>query len=282
MGEQVTDRQAREPAKDAPKTRGECDHCCGALDGHERHCPASCDAAHPDRADTFCERDSRHEGLCRYGRSYWPAPEQPAGEALTAEAVVFDVRALGDAAADAYAERVSSESNAPDAWRMALADSVAPPSATCVRARKQCAPRHQSPRPRAREAAMARMVPVHPDYLAQLTAEHKARGERIAELERERDTPHTANFLEAVQLEALHQRERWGAEHDAGKEPQDWFWLLGYLGGKALWSAVHGDREKALHHTISSAAVLLNWHAALSGEDNRMRPGIEAPEVNRG
>ncbi|HMI93940.1 MAG TPA: hypothetical protein VK509_21345 [Polyangiales bacterium] len=100
---------------------------------------------------------------------------------------------------------------------------------------------------------------------------------RVAELERERDTPHIADFLEAVKLEALHQRERWGSEHDAGKEPQDWFWLLGYLGGKALASAARGDREKALHHTISSAAVLLNWHQAMSGADTRMRPGIEPP-----
>lgn len=91
------------------------------------------------------------------------------------------------------------------------------------------------------------------------------------------DTPHTTNFLAAVQLEALHQRERWGHEHDAGKDPAAWFWLLGYLGGKALWAATHGDCEKALHHTISSAAVLLNWHAAISGENVAMRPGIEEP-----
>jgi hypothetical protein len=116
-------------------------------------------------------------------------------------------------------------------------------------------------------------MPVPEDVQTQL-AERNA---RVLELEGMLNTPHIADFLEAVKLEALHQRERWGTEHDAGKAPADWFWLLGYLAGKALASALKGDREKALHHTISSAAVLLNWHAHLSGDDTRMRPGIEPP-----
>lgn len=92
------------------------------------------------------------------------------------------------------------------------------------------------------------------------------------------NTPHVADFLEAVRIEAAHQCERWGVENDAGKEPQAWFWLLGYLAGKAVNAAIKGDREKALHHTISSAAVLLNWHAHMAGERTRMRPGIEPPK----
>lgn len=66
--------------------------------------------------------------------------------------------------------------------------------------------------------------------------------------------------------------------HDAGKAPQDWFWLLGYLGGKALHAAILGDVEKAKHHTISAGAALLNWHRALAGETRAMRPGILPPE----
>lgn len=89
--------------------------------------------------------------------------------------------------------------------------------------------------------------------------------------------PQTQDWIAAVKLEAAHQRERWGAEHDAGKAPADWFWLIGYLAGKALQAAVTGDREKALHHTISTAAVLANWHLALAGADNRMRPGTDRP-----
>jgi hypothetical protein len=99
---------------------------------------------------------------------------------------------------------------------------------------------------------------------------------RILYLEGLISTPEIKAFLRSVKLEAAHQVERWGAAHDAGKEPADWFWLLGYLSGKALASAVKGDLDKARHHTISSAAVLLNWHEHLSGRSRGMRPGIES------
>jgi len=99
----------------------------------------------------------------------------------------------------------------------------------------------------------------------------KARADKLEAL---LNTPELKDFIKAVPLEAVHQRERWGVEHDAGKEPEDWFWLLGYLAGKALAAVKAGDKEKALHHTISSAAALANWHAAILGKNNEMRPGI--------
>lgn len=89
------------------------------------------------------------------------------------------------------------------------------------------------------------------------------------------NSPETASFMEGVPIEACHQRYRWGSEHDAGKSPFDWFWLIGYLAQKAADAAVRDDREKALHHTISTAAALANWHAALSGAHTAMRPGID-------
>jgi hypothetical protein len=89
--------------------------------------------------------------------------------------------------------------------------------------------------------------------------------------------PEVEDFLSGVKLEAAHQQERWGVDHDAGKTPADWFWLLGYLGQKALHSAMSGDAEKAKHHTITTAAACLNWHAAITGRLTAMRPGIEAP-----
>jgi hypothetical protein len=89
------------------------------------------------------------------------------------------------------------------------------------------------------------------------------------------NTPTLHSFSDGVVLEAAHQRERWGADHDAGKEPADWFWLVGYLAGKALQAQTSGNTEKALHHTISTAAALANWHAAISGEHTTMRPGID-------
>ena len=106
---------------------------------------------------------------------------------------------------------------------------------------------------------------------------------RIAELEGQLavlDTPHTADWFEGVRLEAAHQIKRWGADHDAGKEPQDWFWLLGYLSGKALRAAIDCDAEKTKHHTISSGAVLLNWFRAITGDSNAMRPGIDAAQAD--
>lgn len=88
------------------------------------------------------------------------------------------------------------------------------------------------------------------------------------------NTPELHDFAKGAVLEAAHQRDRWGNDHDAGKEPADWFWLLGYLAGKALKAHNDGNTEKALHHTISSAAALANWHGAILGTTN-MRPGID-------
>lgn len=79
-------------------------------------------------------------------------------------------------------------------------------------------------------------------------------------------SPSIEHFLESVRLEAAHQSERWGEEHDAEKEPEQWYWLLGYLAGKALHAQRAGDAEKALHHTISSAAALSHWHEYIKGE----------------
>jgi hypothetical protein len=90
------------------------------------------------------------------------------------------------------------------------------------------------------------------------------------------NTPEVGDFVDAVQREAAHQRVRWGSDHDEGKTPADWFWLIGYLAGKALHALTAGNVEKGLHHVITTAAVLANWHAAVLGKTN-MRPGIVPP-----
>ncbi len=87
------------------------------------------------------------------------------------------------------------------------------------------------------------------------------------------NNPQTEQFLAAVRTEVAHQIERWGTVHDRAKEPADWFWLVGYLAGKALQAHATGDSHKALHHTISTAAALANWHAAISCTRNGMAPG---------
>lgn len=94
------------------------------------------------------------------------------------------------------------------------------------------------------------------------------------------DTPEILDFVRAVQLEAVHQRERWGSDHDAGKTDADWFWLIGYLAGKALHNpgVTPADAtEKKLHRIVTVAAAAANWHAAHLGTTN-MRPGTEPPK----
>lgn len=77
--------------------------------------------------------------------------------------------------------------------------------------------------------------------------------------------PETEDFCKGVLLEAAHQRDRW-KESDPTKTPADWFWLLGWLGGKAVhdphepWDE-RTARERRLHRIIATAAAAANWHA---------------------
>lgn len=106
--------------------------------------------------------------------------------------------------------------------------------------------------------------------IAALAAAEQARDEAREAL----NTPEVEDFAKGVISEAQHQRHRHGSDHDAGKTPFDWFWLIGYLAQKAAAAQVAGDLEKAKHHTISTAAALANWHAAVNGDNTAMRPGI--------
>lgn len=112
-----------------------------------------------------------------------------------------------------------------------------------------------------------------PVYGESEVAQLQAEVERLSAL---LDTPHTADWFEGVKLEAGHQIKRWGTEHDAGKTPADWFWLIGYLSQKAMTAQMAGDDGKARHHTISTGAAMLNWFRAIVGDSNAMRPGIDA------
>jgi len=93
------------------------------------------------------------------------------------------------------------------------------------------------------------------------------------------NTPHIKDFAQAVVLEACHQRERFGDSHDSGKQASDWFWLIGRLAGKILNACVTNNKDKALHHCVSTAATLCNWFSAINGDDNSMRPGIKKDET---
>lgn len=105
----------------------------------------------------------------------------------------------------------------------------------------------------------------------------------VKQLEGLINSPETIDFAKAVVLEAAHQLERWGHSGSAGKKDTDWFWLIGYLTGKAMFNPVENDcdhKEKQLHRIITIAAACANWHSArLGGMGSTMRPGIEAPDV---
>lgn len=81
------------------------------------------------------------------------------------------------------------------------------------------------------------------------------------------NNPHTEEFLSAVQYEAAHQRDRWGDAHARGKSAENWFWLVGHLAGKCLRAVIIGDKVKALHHTVRSAAALANWFEAIKRDE---------------
>ena len=107
------------------------------------------------------------------------------------------------------------------------------------------------------------------DFRARLREKAGEKDARIADLERQLadvkaklNTPELIDFREAVVIEAAHQRERWGSNHDADKTAADWFWLIGYLAGKALHADKAGETDKLRHHIITTAAACANWHAA--------------------
>jgi hypothetical protein len=96
--------------------------------------------------------------------------------------------------------------------------------------------------------------------------------------------PEIDDFWEGIVTEAAHQRQRWGDAHDRDKSAENWFWLVGYLSGKALRASIEGDKAKAKHHTISTAAALFQWHQAIRADETGRGIGADAdisPEDGR-
>lgn len=116
------------------------------------------------------------------------------------------------------------------------------------------------------------------DELEAMRRKYTTASNELRELKTLLNTPETDDFDKGVPLEAAHQAQRWGTTHDAGKQPEDWFWLCGYLAGKALAAFKAGDVEKAKHHCISTAAAMRNWHLHIATGNSTMRPGINPEE----
>jgi len=83
---------------------------------------------------------------------------------------------------------------------------------------------------------------------------------RLEYLEKLINNPVFDDFLKGVPIEAAHQIERWGTEHDKEKTAEDWLFLFGWLAGKCVQAKKSGDIQKAKHHAITAAAALMNCH----------------------
>lgn len=127
---------------------------------------------------------------------------------------------------------------------------------------------------RASMANQLQVTVVARQAVADIVIERNKAQDALRALQDKINTPHIQDFIESVRIEAVHQVERWGTAHDAGKTRPDWITLLAYLIGKAAKAHFDRDAPKLLHHIITTAAACLNWHAAETGVDNRMRPGI--------
>lgn len=92
--------------------------------------------------------------------------------------------------------------------------------------------------------------------------------DRVKELEGLINHPELEDWLKGVQLEAAHQVERWGKEHDAKKYPHDFVLVFDYLKGKLAQSIWNRDEEKFKHHLITLAAVCFNAHKQFKNENS--------------
>ena len=97
----------------------------------------------------------------------------------------------------------------------------------------------------------------HVERLEQDLARMTADRNRLQELI---NSPVTADFLEGVQAEVAHQVIR----GNDGKNHVDWLGTVCWLSSQAARAMAEGDRDRALHDTISTAAACANWHAHLT------------------
>ncbi|MDR6381779.1 hypothetical protein [Paraburkholderia caribensis] len=94
-----------------------------------------------------------------------------------------------------------------------------------------------------------------------------AKDAEIARLNAIINTPHSDDFLQGVSIEAEYQRQLHGVDaEDCRYDWPQWFWVVGYLVGKAFAACKARDAEKAKHHLVTSAALLANWHNVMSGK----------------
>lgn len=115
------------------------------------------------------------------------------------------------------------------------------------------------------EAATKPDPPNGPLNPAKLQAENITLKRQVEELRQIIDSPLYEPFFDAVRNEAAHQAHHRAAD-DEVKTPMEWNGLIAFLSSKAYMAHNAGDREKALHHTISSCAALFHWHQHIASQ----------------
>lgn len=123
------------------------------------------------------------------------------------------------------------------------------------------------------------VVPPVVPPVVETSEEVKHLQDEVASLRRKINSPEIADFVSAIQNEAVHQRERWGTQNDEGKSAEDWLWLIAYLTTKAAQASRYGDDAKYLHHIVTTGAACLNWHANVTRKNVDMKPGAPAPST---
>lgn len=98
-------------------------------------------------------------------------------------------------------------------------------------------------------------------YVIEIDGEMINLGDELERLYSIINRPENDDFIRGVSIEAEHQLQRWGAEHDEMKNGWDWFWTIGFLSQKAAHAFEAGNFDKAKHHCVSTAALMKNFHA---------------------
>jgi len=101
------------------------------------------------------------------------------------------------------------------------------------------------------------------DVISEVLEENDEIRDRLAHLDALINTPELINFVHGAVAEAAHQRNRWGAAHDANKQMGDWVAVFVHLLSKFVNANWNRDLDKSLHHLITIAAVAANAHAQL-------------------
>lgn len=90
------------------------------------------------------------------------------------------------------------------------------------------------------------------------------------------NTPQFGNFEEALRIEMLHHKERWG---DESKTPVQHFQMvISMIGGKLAKSIFDSDHEKFEHHLITIAAVSGTAHHYFTRGDSDVRSWFKIPQ----